>query len=143
MDLSPGMIRVARRENPGIGFAAGSMTDLPLRDGSVGGVVAFWSLVHVPDEAIAGVLGEFRRVLRPGAPLLIGFHLGDGARLKTEGYGGHPMHVHVYRRPAQRVAEWLNEAGFVVSAQLLLDLDGRYPGAVLSARRVRPQESAN
>jgi hypothetical protein len=62
---------------------AGSMTDLPLADASVAGLIAFWSLIHVPDHALPKVLGHFRRALRPGAPLLLGFHVGDTSRLKT------------------------------------------------------------
>lgn len=65
----------------------------------------------------------------------LGFHVGDESRLKTEGYGGHPMHVHVHRRRPDRVADWLRDAGFTVEAQLLLDLDESVPGAVLVARR--------
>lgn len=78
IDLSPVMIDVARREHPGLRFEVGSMTDLPLGDASVAGVAAFWSLIHVPGEALAGVLGQFRRVLRPGGPLLVGFHACGG-----------------------------------------------------------------
>jgi hypothetical protein len=129
------MIGVARREHPGLGFAVGSMAELGLADGSLGGLLAFWSLVHIPDEAIPGVLTEFRRVLRPDATLLVGWHLGDRSRLKTQGYGGLPMKVYVHRRPAERMAAWLGEAGFVVTAQLLVDLDTANPGAMLFARR--------
>ncbi len=131
IDLAPGMIDVARRDHPGIRFEVGSMTDLDLPDASVAGLVAFWSLVHVPDAEIPAVFDGFRRVLRPGGPLLVGFHAGEGSRLKTEGYGGHPMRVHVHRRRPERVAAWLGDAGFAVEAQLLLDPDQ----AVLFARR--------
>ncbi|MEV8568645.1 class I SAM-dependent methyltransferase [Streptomyces sp. NPDC051322] len=135
IDLSPVMIDVARRDHPGLRFEVGSMTDLGLADASVGALLAFWSLIHVPDDAIPTVLGQFRRVLRPGGPLLLGFHLGDGSRLKTQGYGGHPMKVHVHRRRPDRMAAWLCEAGFTVEAQLLLGLDEHLPGVVLFARR--------
>jgi hypothetical protein len=76
-------------------------------------------------------LREFRRVLRPGAPVQIGFHAGDGSRLKTEGYGGLPMRVHVHRRPPERVAAWLRDAGFTVEAQMVFGVDS--PGAILFA----------
>ncbi|MFF9765467.1 class I SAM-dependent methyltransferase [Streptomyces sp. NPDC014636] len=135
IDLSPTMIEVARRDHPGLRFEVGSMTDLGLADASVAGLLAFWSLIHVPDAAVPGVLGHFRRVLRPGGPLLLGFHVGEETRLKTEGYGGHPMNVHVHLRRPDRVASWLGTAGFTVEAQLMLDLDERVPGAVLFARR--------
>jgi SAM-dependent methyltransferase len=133
IDLSPAMVDVARREHPGLRFGVGSMTDLDLADASVAGLLAFWSLVHVPDHALPGVFGHFRRALRPGGPLLLGFHVGDTSRLKTEGYGGHPMKVHVHRRQPAQVAALLREAGFTVEAHMLLSPDESVPGAVIFA----------
>jgi SAM-dependent methyltransferase len=135
IDLSPVMIDVARRDHPSLRFEVGSMTNLDLADAAVAGLLAFWSLMHVPDDAIRTVFGHFRRVLRPGGPLLVGFHVGDESRLKTQGYGGHPMKVHVHRRQPGHVASWLRDAGFTVEAQLLLNPDESVPGAVLFARR--------
>ncbi len=137
IDLSPAMVETARREHPGLRFEVGSMTDLELADDSVGGLLAFWSLIHVPDDAIPGVFGHFRRVLRPGAPLLLGFHVGDTSRLKTEGYGGHPMKVYVHRRTPERVAGWLRDAGFTIEAQLLCDPAERSPQGLVFARASR------
>jgi ubiquinone/menaquinone biosynthesis C-methylase UbiE len=102
IDLSPGMIDVARRDHPGVRFDVGSMTDLALADASVAGLVAWYSLIHIPDAEISSVLAHFRRVLRPGGPLLLSFHVGDESRLKTEGYGGHPMKVYVHRRQQEQ-----------------------------------------
>ncbi|GAA5118400.1 class I SAM-dependent DNA methyltransferase [Pseudonocardia adelaidensis] len=135
IDLSPAMIEVARREHPGLRFEVGSMTHLDLPDASVAGLLGWWSLVHVPDDAIRTVLDHFHRVLRPGAPLLLGFHAGDGSRLKTEGYGGLPTKVHVHRRPPGRVRAWLRDTGFAVEAETLLDPDEGSPGAIVFARR--------
>jgi ubiquinone/menaquinone biosynthesis C-methylase UbiE len=134
IDLSPGMIEIARRDHPGLRFEVGTMTDLDLPDASVAGLLAWWSLIHVPDVAIGTVLGQFRRVLRPGGLLLLGFHVGDTTAVKTEGYGGHPMKVHVHHRPPARVRAWLREAGFTVEAETLFDPDGSRPGAILFAR---------
>ncbi|WP_306214375.1 class I SAM-dependent methyltransferase [Actinoplanes sp. RD1] len=118
IDLSPGMIAVARREHPGLRFEVGSMTGLELGEASVGGLLSFFALIHVPDEEVPAVLAEFRRVLRPGGVVLVGFHAGQGSRLKTEGYGGHPMRVHVHRRTPEVVGAWLEAAGFTVQAEL-------------------------
>ncbi|MFI0724101.1 class I SAM-dependent DNA methyltransferase [Streptomyces sp. NPDC021224] len=135
IDLSPRMIAIARRDNPGVRFAVGSMTDLPLPDASTAGILAWYSLIHVPDEAIPGVLGHFHRVLRPGAPVLLGFHVGDTSRLKTEGYGGHPMRVHVHRRSHDRLAAWLTEAGFTVASHETVTSAESPLGGMLLARR--------
>jgi SAM-dependent methyltransferase len=135
IDLSPAMIDLARRDHPGLRFEVGSMTDLRLADASVAGLLAFWSLIHIPDEAVPSVIGHFLRVLRPGGPLLLGFHAGDGSPLKTQGYGGHPMKVRVHRRQPGQVAAWLRNAGFTIEAQLLVNPDDRVPSALLFARR--------
>lgn len=135
IDLSPAMIDLARRDHPDLRFEVGSMTDLPLADASIAAVLAFWSLIHVPDDAVPTVLLHFRRVLRSGGLLLLGFHVGDESRLKTQGYGGHPMKVYIHRRHPDQVATWLHDAGFTVKAQMLLDLDQSVPGAVLFAHR--------
>jgi ubiquinone/menaquinone biosynthesis C-methylase UbiE len=134
LDLSPGMIAAARRDHPRLRFGVASMTALPVPDASLAGLLAWWSLIHVPDEAIPSVLAGFRRVLQPGAPLMLGFFTGDQIRLKTSGYGGHPMHVRVYHRPPSRVAGWVREAGFALETEVALHADKPFPGAVLIAR---------
>ncbi|MFC1437138.1 class I SAM-dependent methyltransferase [Streptacidiphilus sp. N1-10] len=135
IDLSPAMIAVARRDHPGLRFEVGSMTDLDLADASMAGLVAWYSLIHIPDDEISSVLTHFRRVLRPGGPMLLGFHVGDESQLKTQGYGGHPMKVHVHRRRPDRVAAWLNDAGFTVEAQTTLTSAESTLGGILFARR--------
>ena len=69
IDLSPEMIAIARRDYPDLRFV-GTMTDLDLADDSLAGIIAFWSVIHVPDHAMPGVFEQFRRVLRPQGPLL-------------------------------------------------------------------------
>jgi SAM-dependent methyltransferase len=135
IDLSPAMIEVARRDYPGLRFEVGSMTDLDLTDASMAGLVAWYSLIHVPDDEIGSVFTHFRRVLQPGGPLLLGFHVGDESRLKTQGYGGHPMKVHVHRRRPGQVAGWLSDAGFTVEAQMTLSSAESTLGGILVARR--------
>jgi ubiquinone/menaquinone biosynthesis C-methylase UbiE len=135
IDLSPGMIEVARRDHPGLRFEVGSMTDLAVADDSLGGLVAWYSLIHIPDDQIATVFAHFHRVLRPGAPLLLSFHVGDDSRLKTEGYGGHPMKVQVHRRQPAQLEAWLREAGFTIEAQLTLTSPESKHGGILFGHR--------
>ena len=134
VDMSPGMIDLARRSHPGLRFEVGSMTDLALPDTSVAGVLASWSLIHIPDESVPVTLEHFRRVLRPGGLLMIGYHVGAGTRLKTEGYGGHPMRVRIHLRQPWWLARRVRKAGFSVDAEWLLDPEARTPQAVLFAR---------
>lgn len=133
VDLSPGMIAVAQRDHPHLRFAVGSMTKLSLQDASLAGLLAWQSLIHIPDEEVPTVFEHFHRVLRPGGLLQLLFHTGDSSRLKTEGYGGHPMHVHVYHRPLERMAGWLAAGGFTVETEVTLHADQPLPGGVLIA----------
>ncbi|MDX3663293.1 class I SAM-dependent methyltransferase [Lentzea sp. NPDC055074] len=132
IDLSPAMIALARESHPGLRFEVGSMTE-PI-GGELGGILAWWSLIHVPDELVPVVFGHFREALRPGGLLQLGFHVGDRTNRKTTGYGGHPMRVDVHLRPPDRVAGWLRDAGFTVEARWLFGENGE-DGAVLFARR--------
>ncbi|MET8089613.1 class I SAM-dependent methyltransferase [Micromonospora sp. NPDC005220] len=135
IDLSPGMIDVARRDHPELRFEVGSMTDLALADGSVAGLVAWYSLIHIPDDRIGVVFAHFRRVVRPGGPLLLGFHVGDETTLKTEGYGGHPMNVHVHRRQPAQVAAWLRQGGFTIDSQTTVTSAESRLGGIIVGRR--------
>ena len=134
IDLSPEMIAIARRDYPDLRFEVGTMTDLDLADDSVVGIVAFWSVIHVPDHAIPGVFEHFRRVLRPQGLLLVGFHVGDETRHTSEGYTGRPINVDSYHRRPSKVMGWLRDAEFTIEAELVMGPDADVPGAVIFAR---------
>jgi SAM-dependent methyltransferase len=133
IDLSPEMIAIAKRDYPGVRFEVGTMTDLDLADNSVAGVLAFWSVIHVPDHAVPGVFAQFGRVLRPGGPLLVGFHVGDETHRTTQGYSGCSIDVYSHRRRPGQVARWLREAGFTIDAELVMRPDEDTPGAIIIA----------
>ncbi|MFD2416298.1 class I SAM-dependent methyltransferase [Amycolatopsis pigmentata] len=135
IDISPAMLAIARRDNPDLSFSVGSMTELALADRSVGGILASFSVIHIPDEHIPTVFAHFHRVLRPGGAALLGFHVGDRHKIKTEGYGGHPMKVHLHWRPVDRMAAWLREAGFTIEAEIVGNQDAKAPAGFLVARR--------
>jgi len=79
IDLSPEMIRVAARLNPGVEFRTGDMKQLDLPDASLAGAVAFYSIVHFDAAELGAVLRQVRRVLKPGGLLLAAFHAGSQA----------------------------------------------------------------
>jgi SAM-dependent methyltransferase len=77
MDLSPLAVAEARRRHPDIPFDTGDMLALPLADGAAAGIVAFYAIVHFSPGQLRTALEEMHRVMRPGAPLLLAFHVGD------------------------------------------------------------------
>ncbi|TQM55158.1 class I SAM-dependent methyltransferase [Humibacillus xanthopallidus] len=80
MDLSPGMVAMARRDHPEIDVRVGSLDELPWGEGEFAGVLLWYSIIHTPPSGLDRVLAEAVRVLRPGGHLLVGFQSGTGVR---------------------------------------------------------------
>lgn len=136
VDLSPGMIEVARRCHPDLRFEVGSILALDLPDGGLAGVVAWYSIIHTPPALLPRVLGEFRRVLAPGGHLLLAFQAGDEVVHLREGYG-HAVSLDAYRLAPSRIEDQLGEAGFAMTARLLREPERweKTPQAYMLARR--------
>ncbi|MFD0071543.1 class I SAM-dependent DNA methyltransferase [Streptomyces sp. NPDC127166] len=122
VDLSPGMITVARDGHPGLRFEVGSMTALDLPGASLGGVLSWYSTVHMPEGELAASFAEFHRVLAPGGYALVAFKVGD-ERVRLERAYGHEVDLHVYRWSPDRLASLLTAAGLVESARLVREPD--------------------
>jgi ubiquinone/menaquinone biosynthesis C-methylase UbiE len=137
VDLSPGMVDVARCTHPQLRFDVGALEDLPVPDASLGGLLAWYSLIHTAPGRLSAVVGEFARVLRPGGWLLTAFQAGDGQRVEHATVYGHPVELTSYRHNTQHVITALHEAGVVVRARLHRDAEGveKTPQAVLLAQR--------
>jgi ubiquinone/menaquinone biosynthesis C-methylase UbiE len=76
VDLSHQMTKLAARRLHSAVTA--DMRVLPFATGSVGGAVAFYSLIHLPRTQVTVALGELYRVLRPRGRLLLSAHQGEG-----------------------------------------------------------------
>lgn len=137
IDLSPQMIAVARQTYPGLRFDAGSMMGLDLPDGALGGIVAYYSIIHIPEERLPEVFIEFHRVLTPGGHLLLAFQVGDEPLHLAEAFG-YAISLDFHRRHPDRVAELLSQAGLVVHARMLREPEEgteRTPQAYIVARK--------
>lgn len=112
IDLSPGMVDIARRTHPHLRFEVGTLEELPLPDAALGGLLAWYSLIHTAPDRLATIGAQFARVLRPGAWLLVAFHSGDGQRVdRTRAYG-RPVTMTNYRHEPEHVTEVLRGHGF-------------------------------
>ena len=85
LDLSPGMARLAAARLDGA--VVGDLRRLPLASGSVGGLLAFYSLIHVPRPELPTAVAELARVLQPGGRALLSVHEGDGEHVADEFLG--------------------------------------------------------
>ncbi len=135
IDLSPGMLAVARAAHPDVTFTEGSMLALDLPDGSLGAVVAWYSTIHLTDAQLPVAFAEFRRVLTPGGLLALAFQVGDEPLHVAEPFGK-PVTLEFHRRQPDAVAAVLAAAGFEVRAQMVREPEEneRVPQAYLLAR---------
>ncbi len=105
LDLSPQMVERARELNPDIPFREGNMLALDLDDGSLAGIVAFYSIVNITPQLHPQVFREMQRVLQPGGLLLLAFHVGDEAVHVNELWGRSISMDFFFFRPEQIQSE--------------------------------------
>ncbi|MFC9654103.1 MULTISPECIES: class I SAM-dependent methyltransferase [unclassified Streptomyces] len=116
-DLSPAMIDHARRAHPTLRFDEARMEALPVEDGTLGGVLAHYSMIHTPPEELPALLAEQVRVLAPGGLLMVSFFGTEG----PEPVGFDHKVAPAYSWPADLFSELLAGAGLVTVARLLHD----------------------
>ncbi|MEV4217128.1 methyltransferase domain-containing protein [Nonomuraea sp. NPDC049725] len=114
LDLSPALIRIARRDNPGLRFEVASMGAIDVADGELGGLLSWYSLIHTPPAELPPYLAEFRRVVAPGGHLLLGFFASDGEPVSQFDHKVAPA----YRWPIDELADLARKEGFVEVARL-------------------------
>jgi SAM-dependent methyltransferase len=118
VDLSPEMVALARRLSPEMTFLKGSMLALDVEDGAWGGIVAFYSIIHVPPEELPRACAEFFRALRPDGLALLSFHVGQERRHRDE-WWEQPVSLDFQFYTPEELEQPLVEAGFVVEARLV------------------------
>lgn len=130
IDLVPEFIDHARAAHPDGQFKLGSVRSLPVPDGSVAGILAWYSLIHVRPDDLDEVLCELRRAIAPTGKLVIGLFDGD------EVVAFEHKVVPAYLWPVEEFAERLRRAGFAVvegGQRPGIDQSGQRPHASFAA----------
>lgn len=114
IDLSPEMIRVARRDQPGFPCAVADLRELPFETAALAGVVCWYSLMYLSPEQRPGAFAELARVVEPGGYLATAFKAGDGTLRR----GGRTVNLGVefdiYWLAPEEMAQRVTDAGFHV-----------------------------
>ena len=130
IDVSAQFLAIGRRRHPTVPFLRGSLTALPLKAGTVGGVLAWYSIIHTPPYDVPSLFSEFGRVLRPGGSLALAYF--DGAP-------GQPFAhavITAYFWSVEALQPLLAEAGLDVVEHHRRQDEGHRPHAALVARRI-------
>ena len=118
VDISDGMLEVARRRNPGMRFHKADMRTLPFDDGSLGGAVAFYSLIHLDD--IAPALVELHRVIADGGVLCVAVHGGEGDA-HVDDWFGRGVSIDARFWSLDALTDAITRAGFTIESAIARD----------------------
>ncbi|MDQ4113621.1 MAG: class I SAM-dependent methyltransferase [Actinomycetota bacterium] len=108
LDASAEFVAAARARYPEATFERADLAALPLEDRSIGGILAWYSIIHTPPAELPAIFDEFARVLTPGGSAMIGFFDGQPGEAFD-----HAVHT-AYYWSAEALADLLAPYGFVV-----------------------------
>ena len=117
IDLSPGMVQVARRDYPDFAFDVADLRHLPFEDASLAGVVCWYSLIFLAPTDRATAFGELARVVKPGGYLVTAFKAGDGTLRRGGRSAGLGVEYDGYWLSAQEMRDRVAVAGFATVFQ--------------------------
>jgi SAM-dependent methyltransferase len=123
LDPVPEFVDHARAADADGRYQVGSMHQLPVADRSIAGILAWYSLIHLPPDQVDGVLTELRRAMAPAGTLVVGFVDGDDVVAFD-----HKV-VTAYAWPVDELASRLERAGFTEIER------ERRPGVAEAGRR--------
>jgi SAM-dependent methyltransferase len=118
----------ARKLVPTAQFLRADMATLHFRPGSLGAVVALWSIIHVPLEEQPALLARVLDWLEPGGLFLasVGYNHWVGSEPDWLNVSGATMYWSHTDRDTNR--EWFIAAGFVIEHEdFLVDTLGSVP----------------
>lgn len=128
IDMVPEFIAHARATHPSVEFQLGSLESLDVANHSVDGILAWFSLIHLPPQSLDAVLAEFRRATAPAGTVVLGFFEGDEVTAFD-----HKV-VTAYRWPVDELSERLTRAGFTEVERVRRPSDGTHrPYAAIAA----------
>lgn len=116
IDLSNGMLTIARDRVPEGDFKMMDMRKLDYSDETFDGLLVAYSLIHIPSDQIHETLTGFYRVLKPNGVVLIIAQRGEPDRVVDEPLKpGEKMFVNFFTKDS--MSDVLTKAGFVIEYQ--------------------------
>lgn len=121
VDISTEMIDIARGLTPKIKFETGDILNLSNDANYFGSALAFYAIVHFPEDQVKKALREIHRVLKKGGQFLFSFHIGDVV-IHYDTFLDKEVDIDFYFFQTDKILNMLHEAGFKI-----IDAIERYP----------------
>lgn len=104
IDFSPDMVRLAKKEHPGLRVRRMDLRKLAFPPRTFDGVFAMYSLIHIPEGDVPDALVGINRVMKPGGYLYLAL---QEPRQKMQKDGFYPV---VYNRKINMFINLITEA---------------------------------
>lgn len=131
LDLSEKILTQARIEYPDINFLKGDILELEFEDNSIGGIVAFYAIVHFTEEQVETALKEIFRVLQPEGVFLFTYHIGEET-IHLEEFLGKRIDIDFIFFNTDFINSYMKKTGFEKIEIIERD---PYPGVEYQSRR--------
>ena len=86
LDRTMPLLKFATVRTPSVPLVLADMRSLPLRAGSLNGIWAAASLIHLPKRAVPSVLTTLQHLVKPGGFVAATFTYGSNSRVKLTGW---------------------------------------------------------
>lgn len=139
IDISPRTIQLAQTLNRTIDFRVADLRALATTERDLGGIVSFYSLIHLNAAELTDALTELRRTLRAGGWLALAVHEGTETR-RPEELWGIPISLQFNFFTHDQIADALRASGFTIKA---LTHRAPYPGVEVETYRLYATATAN
>ena len=117
VDISARQVAMAQRNVPSATFMHADMTTLDLPDDSLDAVTAFYSVTHLPQLQLPGLLASIHRWLRPGGVFLGSLGAQESPDEVEQDWLGVPMFFGHYG--AKRNRALMRRAGFEIETAVV------------------------
>jgi SAM-dependent methyltransferase len=113
IDISSGMVSVARRIFPYIKFETGDLLALSHSPNYFASAVAFYAIVHFDYDQIAKAFREVNRVLKKNGHFLFSFHVGEET-VHFDKANGIDIDIDLHFLETDRILKLLRDNGFKI-----------------------------
>ena len=86
LDRTMPLLQFAKRRAPSVPFLLADIRSLPIQAGSIDGIWAAASLIHLPKRTVPNVLAVLRHLVKPEGFLAATFTYGSNSRIKRIGW---------------------------------------------------------
>ena len=120
IDISEGMLSLARKHVPEGQFIKVDMTEMDFSDDTFDGIVSFYAIIHIPREKHANLFKKFHSILKPNGIILIGLGVSEWEGI--EDYFDARMFWSHY--DSEKSLKLVKKAGFEIISEEILERGG-------------------